>query len=514
MFKKIKKKPSKINFKIAVLILLLFIVIPFQANAIDILGTILSPLSIIAYIFSTIAGLLLMFAGWVFTWSVDLVSNSENIAVINVGWDVSLGFVNMFFILALLAIAIATILGEDIAGGWTYKKVLPKFLIVILLVNFSKVIGTTIIGFTNDFTHFFLAGILGNKGGSIAINMMNVFSISQIDATINESMLKSAISAASNFLSFDGFLGQITNLIARLVALFTMLAGVVYMIKRTFHIWLLLMVAPFAWFAYIFPQTKKYWDEWWDKFIKWSIFPIVYLFFLYLAFQISAVLRKGGIVSPEVNKYTGPIILEKVFGVSGVTNGVGQILGIAVFAFLSIMGIVAANKLGVGGSNFVMNYAKKMKGAASKKFSSLRAKGPLSAEKLGAKFGGMGAGLLAKSRIGGVIGLGKETREQLRQEQLEGQQKRENIDNARLKLKNFREGQSDTHKNLEKAKRAEDQGAIKILTSKLRNEEIDLLKEIRKGTAEGKPKYSMDDIEKFIKAQGQGGAPAPATPKP
>lgn len=77
------------------------------------------------------------------------------------GWNIVLGIVNMFFVLWLLWIAIATIFDFQ---PFTARSLLPKLIIAALLINFSFVIGSSFVRLTNGIGSVF-AKQLGSRGG-------------------------------------------------------------------------------------------------------------------------------------------------------------------------------------------------------------------------------------------------------------------------------------------------------------------------------------------------------------
>lgn len=355
-------------------------------------------------------------SGWIFDWSLSLVVNA-NTSIVATGWGKSLDLANNLFILILLGIAIGTILELP---TFNYKTMLPKFLMVALLINFSLAIGNVIIGFTNVLTGSFYKEITSE---TLANRLKVVEPIKKADEKFKKDIESSENSALKEPIKLftENFFLFVYKTFTYLLVIFVFLAGAVFMIARTFHLWLLLMLAPLAWISLLIPGLQQHWKSWWSKFIKWSIFAPAYLFFLWLGVRIGNASALKGFVSGYSN-----------YGVF--TNVTGYILQMLVVAFIMMSGLVISSQLGVGGSNFVINYGKNLKGAASKRFKELRSKGPLSAEKLGAKFGGMGAGLLAKSRIGAVAGYGRETREKLEQEKLQEAQKKETLINLRMQL--------------------------------------------------------------------------------
>jgi hypothetical protein len=75
-----------------------------------------------------------------------------SVSFIDIGWKIVRDVANIFFVFILLWIALATIFDVD---KYSAKSLLPKFIISALLINFSLVIGTTIISLSNNIAGIF-----------------------------------------------------------------------------------------------------------------------------------------------------------------------------------------------------------------------------------------------------------------------------------------------------------------------------------------------------------------------
>ncbi|MHA1221107.1 MAG: hypothetical protein ACTSQB_05185, partial [Candidatus Heimdallarchaeota archaeon] len=103
------------------------------------------------YIMLNIAQFFTGLAGKIF--SAILNFGFRSMSAIELGWEISRDIVNGFFILGLVVIAFATILRIERYG---IKQLLPKFIIVALLINFSFVICGVIIDMTQIVSNYFM----------------------------------------------------------------------------------------------------------------------------------------------------------------------------------------------------------------------------------------------------------------------------------------------------------------------------------------------------------------------
>lgn len=372
-----------------------------EAPEIGIIDFYTSPLKSIAnlliyglYSFVTfILGKLVNLSASFMEWSLKLTMKSPE-GIVNVGWGVSLGLANNLFILILLAIAIGTILGLPQIN----KKLLPMFLIIALLINFSMVIGNIVIDSSNVFASSFLNSIQKN-GGAIGDQLMNSLRSGEVQLQLNSVVVgdenlvakaqKERVEAAKNIIAgsemgiistdgqgnietqaFEGvtpdtldsvgvvLLKSIYIIFIQLVIIITFLFGGIYLLSRTFWLWLLLMLAPLAWIAKLIPKAEHYWDEWWSTFLAKAFFAPVYLFMVYLAVTIAK--KSGSALSGALN-----------------SNGVNAsaVIQMLTVAFLMMAGIHYGQKAGGSFANGVINYGKGLAGRYGKELKRLRSKG-------------------------------------------------------------------------------------------------------------------------------------------
>lgn len=166
------------------------------------------------------------------------------------GWNFSRSMVNIIFILILTFIGLATILRLQ---SYQLQKTLPSLIIIAILVNFSGVLVGFVADIGNILTRVFLSNeVLGGLG----------------------------FGKATFTLSGPGQLAQlIFYTIATLIFFILMLLFAV----RTMILWVLTIVSPLAFAARILPGTQKYWNQWLQTLIQWSLIGVPIGFSMYLA---------------------------------------------------------------------------------------------------------------------------------------------------------------------------------------------------------------------------------------
>lgn len=269
------RKPSKLYVILAVIILLVVLVPQHQANA--------GPFSLTGIASNAVEqmmmSLLNIVRGWVlqaigfFANLLDMVIQYQtNNAVYNVGvvdesWTIIRNFVNLFFILVLIIMAFGTIFDLQ---NYTWKKMLPSFLIAALLINFSLAIGQYIITVANG-----LSGVFLKEIGAVSDRFAQGFSLVKLPTGGFSSAL------AGSFIILVDVIFSIIFLVGILLAF---ASAAIFTIARMFMLWFLLIISPIAWIGYTLPNKRAgTWKKWWDHFLCWCFFLPYFLFFVMFA---------------------------------------------------------------------------------------------------------------------------------------------------------------------------------------------------------------------------------------
>lgn len=194
----------------------------------------------------------------------EIFTDSANAPVVYQSWTIMRDFANMFFIIALIIMAFATIF--DIAK-YSVKALIAKFLIAALLINFSLTLGGLVINGAQILNNTFLTAI-----GDVGL---------RLGQAVNPTVLLP--SGAESGLAAGGItlLYLIMGLILGGVYFIGVLIATVFALIRIPMVWFLLIVSPLVWIASVFPQGDSYFKNWWKQYIGWNLFLPVFLFFLY-----------------------------------------------------------------------------------------------------------------------------------------------------------------------------------------------------------------------------------------
>ncbi|MBI2038532.1 MAG: hypothetical protein HYT19_01240, partial [Candidatus Nealsonbacteria bacterium] len=311
---------------------------------------------ILSYIFYTFSSLVLTWVTNDFFVSLPATSGG----IVDNGLRITTGLVDLGFILVLVVIALATILRRESYG---LKKLLPKFLFIVLIINFVPVITGAIIDIANIATSSFLPNIRTAGGDVLTIfgprTTLGVIITKFVDASsgLNGWDWGPIFELIKKFTSINGLINMILE--AVIVSFFGFFAGLVILlyallfIVRIILLWLLVILAPLAWFCSILPNTQKFFKMWWNYFIQWAFVGAFAGFFLWLGKDLSAT----EIPLPELT-YTGAggSFQALVLPIIGIFNGI--FVSATSIVFL-LIGFVLSLKLSGGGTEMVLNWGNK-----------------------------------------------------------------------------------------------------------------------------------------------------------
>lgn len=153
--------------------------------------------------------------------------------------------------------------------AYNIKKVLPRLVVAVILIQLSWFIFTAMIRLTAVFAYGLEGLMYAPFGGRNAISFSSIVSNSDV-AGGNELFVTAVIAAGAA----AGFLGVVFSF--ALTALIGLLVGFATLLVRQVVLVTLLVISPLALVAWILPGTQKFWKLWWESFSKLLLmFPMI-----------------------------------------------------------------------------------------------------------------------------------------------------------------------------------------------------------------------------------------------
>lgn len=237
-----------------------------------------------SHLFSKILNPLLTFLiglmGDSFQWSLEANRQiTQQFSTLQEGFDTIRMTADMFFIIILLIVAFATILGIE---SWNFKTILPKFIVAVLLVNFGQVLSTVVVKLGN----IVLEGIINSVGGVVgASRMIGTVTYLQKAFEFNEEAKKNFTDpkVADNIITFAPYFNFLFLLIAASVIFRLILTFLI----RVVALWFLMIISPLALVAMVLPSTKKYGEQWIQELLKYTFLGPIAVFMFAFAVKLS-----------------------------------------------------------------------------------------------------------------------------------------------------------------------------------------------------------------------------------
>ena len=198
---------------------------------------------------------------------------------VTLGWVIVRDICNMFFVVVLLIIAFGTILHLE---EYSYKKWLPKLILMAVLINFSK----TICGLMIDAAQIVMLTFVNAFKDVGGANLTNILGLSDIVT------LAKTEGTGATLWTVVGAYGL--GFIYLLVAIVTIVTMMMMLVMRLVMIWLYVVLSPLAYLLSAFPGGQKYASQWWSEFTKNLIVGPVLAFFIWLSFAALQTYNQSG----------------------------------------------------------------------------------------------------------------------------------------------------------------------------------------------------------------------------
>jgi hypothetical protein len=230
--------------------------------------------------------------------------------VINMVWGVTRDVANIILLGMWIFIAIATIINNK---QYNIKTFAVRIIIVALLINFSLFFTKAFIDLNNFFAFQFYRGIAPAAATGAATNQGISTKIgSAIKITSSEDIVKyleeGKKKGVSQFLA--DVIGKTIFMIgAGLVLLF----GAYHIAIRTVGLFFVLIGSAIATVFYLVPNLNKYFIQWRDSLIQFSIFGPILIFLLWAVVKITeAMVGQNNLSATSSASETGFVLLNYI----------------------------------------------------------------------------------------------------------------------------------------------------------------------------------------------------------
>src|SRR3989339_350461 len=230
--------------------------------------------------FAWIGEVILNLEGRLLLWVINFLiivsgyNNFLNAPVVSTGWKLVRDVANMFFILVMLVIAFGTMLNLE---KYSWKKLLPKMIFMIFLINFSK----TIIGLLIDFGQVIMLTFVNAFASVAGGNFIQMFQMESV-MKLSKANLEAA-NYDADMQAMYGALGVFLGVIVMGVALIVVTVFAMILLFRILTLWILIITSPLIFLLGTFEKGREYYSEWWKELVNSIIVGPLVAFFLWLS---------------------------------------------------------------------------------------------------------------------------------------------------------------------------------------------------------------------------------------
>lgn len=277
-----------------------------------------------------------------------------NSPAVGAGWSVVRDVINMFFVIIFIAIAFGTILGMD---KFKWRQQIPRLLLIAIFINFSRTLCGLMIDFSQVFMLTFVNAVKDIAGG----NFIQMFGLTDIMNSGDSQALYG--SGGSGLTNFDLLSAAIAALLMMLIVFVTLLFFAIALAYRIVLLWVLVTMAPLAWFFKgtegILKTSKDPYSTWWSKFnCALQLGPIL-TFFLWLALAVAG----SGNLSESSGFFENSSTLDA--GVLLKALSPAKLVSFIIGILILFAGLDAANDACASSDGVMSGLMKKAKGASS-----------------------------------------------------------------------------------------------------------------------------------------------------
>ncbi len=266
----------------------------------------------IVYAFWVVSSWIALLGGFVLDWFIYYSTNSSSYtgAFVEQGWGIIRDVANIFFIIALLYVAIRTVLSLHVADN---KKLIGMVVFIALFINFSLFTTKVVIDTSNILAKIFYNNITpADDKGNSAIGTKGQKSISAaIVSHYNPQQIMSGTEYKEDGGVTKFIFIVIVLLVVTLYTAYIFFSVALLFVSRVASLWMSMIFAPIAFISYVVPFEIPGFGhkKWWTDLFQFAFLAPIFIFFLYL------IVRFLSIGEQLVDTSNSTKIVPKIMGV-------------------------------------------------------------------------------------------------------------------------------------------------------------------------------------------------------
>ncbi len=260
------------------------------------------------------------------------------------GWTIMRDTANLFFILILIFIALATTLRLQ---SYSAKTWIPKLLFGAVFINFSK----TITMFIIDIGNMFMYGAISWMGQGIENTGIGKLNDVALNLFVQLNPLSKVINGGITLtVLVQGFMGFIFNLVLSL----TLLGFGILLLVRVTMLAILTIFSPIAYMLHAWPNAGKYAGQWWGSLLKYIVFGPIIVFFLFIAGEMANTLfGMGAFLAPPAAP-----VGDVSFSSFGADGFLANLIPFIIVIIILLSGLSFTSEMGIAGAGMIMGTVK------------------------------------------------------------------------------------------------------------------------------------------------------------
>lgn len=249
---------------------------------------------IVGTVFNFVFGIFLILAGQLVDVATSFnfkILDADTNTILRVGWLAARDIANLGFVILAIGSALATVLRYP--QDYDIRRLLPKFVAAAILVNFSMTLAAIPIQFSNILTGFFLSRVTAINDPSLATlsgPLVNILGPQKLLVGETDPLPPNPSDSAGGAVSaviFASLATLIFNVVFTILMAILLISFAIMLISRYFILTFLIIFAPIACLAFVFPALKGALGEWTKAYTKWAFLGPSMMFFVYMAIVVA-----------------------------------------------------------------------------------------------------------------------------------------------------------------------------------------------------------------------------------